>query len=113
MPRCGRILGPGSRLVAVALAAMAMVQGAAGADILQTIGFSNCGADANIQVQKVDIQYNNEKKTVSFDVAGSSSRIQNVTAILNVTAYGQQVYSNTFNPCARGTFVSQLCPGML
>ncbi|KAL8419749.1 hypothetical protein RB594_002787 [Gaeumannomyces avenae] len=110
MPRCGRSLGPASRLVAVALAAMAMVRGAAGADILQTIGFSNCGTDANIQVQKVDIQYNNENKTVSFDVAGSSSRIQNVTAILNVTAYGQQVYSNTFNPCARGTFVSQLCP---
>ncbi|KAL8370686.1 hypothetical protein RB595_000853 [Gaeumannomyces hyphopodioides] len=110
MPRCGRSLGPGSRLVAVALAAMAMVQGAAGADILQTIGFSSCGTSANIQVQKVDIQYNNENKTVSFDVAGSSSRIQNVTAILNVTAYGQQVYSNTFNPCAKGTFVSQLCP---
>ncbi|KLU87740.1 hypothetical protein MAPG_06733 [Magnaporthiopsis poae ATCC 64411] len=110
MPRCGRSLGLGSRLAAVALATMAMVQGAAGADILQTIGFSNCGPNANIQVQKVDIQYNNENKTVSFDVAGSSSRVQNVTAVLNVTAYGQQVYSNTFNPCAKGTFVSQLCP---
>lgn len=113
MPRCGRSLGLGSRLAAVALAAMAMVQGAAGADILQTIGFSNCGPNANIQVQRVDIKYNNENKTVSFDVAGSSSRIQNVTAVLNVTAYGQQVYSNTFNPCDKGTFVSQLCPGML
>ncbi|CAK7229903.1 hypothetical protein SBRCBS47491_007407 [Sporothrix bragantina] len=80
-------------------------------EILQTTGFDNCGGNSSsVTVQKVNIQYNNDNQTVTFDVAGSSSRVQNVTAILNVTAYGTQVYANTFNPCSPSTFVSQLCP---
>ncbi|KJR82574.1 uncharacterized protein SPSK_03042 [Sporothrix schenckii 1099-18] len=83
----------------------------AATDILQTTGFNNCGGnDTTVTVQKVDIQYNNANKTVTFDVAGSSAKVQNVTAILNVTAYGAQVYSNSFNPCSASTFVEQLCP---
>lgn len=82
-------------------------------DILQTVGFSNCNTNANITVQRVNIFYNNDNKTVTFDVAGTNTVEQNVTAVLNVTAYGQQIYSNTFDPCDRGTFVTQLCPGML
>jgi hypothetical protein len=35
----------------------------------------------------------------------------NVTAQLNVTAYGTTVYHNEFNPCDANTFISQLCPG--
>lgn len=78
--------------------------------ILKTSGFSDCGSDSSVKVDKIDISYNNENKTVSFDVAGSSSKVQNVTAILNVTAYGNTVYSKSFNPCDKGTFVEQLCP---
>ncbi|CAK7202525.1 hypothetical protein SEUCBS139899_005249 [Sporothrix eucalyptigena] len=80
-------------------------------DILQTTGFNNCGGNStSVTVQKVDIQYNNDNQTVTFDVAGTSAKVQNVTAILNVTAYGTQVYSNSFNPCSASTFVQQLCP---
>jgi hypothetical protein len=93
---------------AVALAALA--QGVTGADILQTSGFSTCNANSSVSVQRVNISYNNDNKTVTFDVAGSSNKIQNVTAVLNVTAYGQQIYSNSFDPCSPGTFVEQLCP---
>jgi len=35
----------------------------------------------------------------------------NVTAQLNVTAYGTTVYHNEFNPCDADTFVAKLCPG--
>jgi ML-like domain len=82
-----------------------------GAQILQTSGFSTCLDNSNLTVNTVDIQYNNDNKTVSFNVAGSSSITVNVTATLNVTAYGSSVYSNNFNPCDTATFVSQLCPG--
>ena len=82
-----------------------------GANILQTSGFTNCGPNASVKVQKVDIKYDNDNKTVTFDVAGTSTQVQNVTAVLNVTAYGNQVYSNAFNPCSEATFVAQLCPG--
>jgi len=58
----------------------------------------------------MDIKYNADKKLVTFDVAGTSSKSQNVTAALHVTAYGTEVYSKTFNPCEAATFVAQLCP---
>ncbi|KAE8452239.1 hypothetical protein EG329_001706 [Mollisiaceae sp. DMI_Dod_QoI] len=78
--------------------------------ILKTSGFSTCLTGSNITVQNLDIQYNNDAKSVTFDVAGTSATTMNVTATLNVTAYGISVYQNTFNPCAEATFVEQLCP---
>ena len=78
--------------------------------ILQTSGFSDCGSDSSIKVNKIDISYNNGNKTISFDVSGTSSKAQNVSAILNVTAYGNNVYSKEFNPCDAATFVDRLCP---
>jgi hypothetical protein len=103
--------GLNGRLLRSALVGAVLAGGVLGADILETSGFSSCNANADVSVQKVDIKYNNEDKTVSFDVAGSSNKVQNVTAVLEVTAYGQTVYSNSFNPCEEGTFVDQLCPG--
>ncbi|KAG8421260.1 hypothetical protein J3458_003151 [Metarhizium acridum] len=81
-----------------------------GGQILKTSGFSDCGSDSTIKIDKINISYNNENKTVNFDLAGSSSKEQNVTAILDVTAYGNTVYSKSFNPCDKGTFVERLCP---
>lgn len=93
-----------------ALAVAALAKGIMGAEVLETSGFSTCSANSSVSVQLVDISYNNDNKTVTFDVAGSSSKVQNVTAVLNVTAYGQQIYSNSFDPCTPDTFVKQLCP---
>lgn len=56
------------------------------------------------------VTYDNDAKTVTFNVAGSSTKAQNVSATVDVTAYGISVYSNSFNPCDDGTFVAQLCP---
>lgn len=100
------------RILGYALAAAVLAKGVLAEDILQTVGFTNCNPDSNITVEKVDITYNNNNKTVTFDVLGSSTKEQKVIAVLNVTAYGQNVYSNTFNPCDNSTFVEQLCPGI-
>ncbi|KAK4129606.1 TRP-domain-containing protein [Parathielavia appendiculata] len=93
-----------------ALAGALLASRVLGVDILETTGFSSCNTNASVSVQKVDIKYNNADKTVTFNVAGSSNQVQNVTAILNVTAYGQNIYSNSFDPCDQNTFVQQLCP---
>lgn len=95
-----------------ALLAAALTQGVFAADILQTTTFTTCADSADITVQKIDIEYNNSNKTVSFDVAGMSTKEQKVMAKLNVTAYGTQVYTNSFNPCDNSTYMAQLCPGM-
>jgi hypothetical protein len=98
-------------LPTLALTVAALAGGVLGADVLQTTGFSNCNGNTEITVRTADISYDNSNKLVTFDVAGTSSRVQNVTAELNVTAYGQQIYTNSFNPCDAATFVDQLCPG--
>ncbi|KAH7627325.1 hypothetical protein B0T09DRAFT_181287 [Sordaria sp. MPI-SDFR-AT-0083] len=96
--------------LAALFAGLVMAHGVMGDDILKTIGFDTCEQDAQVSVQKADITYNNADKTVTFDVAGTSNQVQNVTAHLTVTAYGANIYENKFNPCDEGTFVKQLCP---
>jgi hypothetical protein len=80
-------------------------------DILSINSFSECQSDAEINVKKVNIQYDNAIKSIKFDVAGSSTKSQNVTAQLKVEAYGKDVYTKEFNPCDPSTFVAGLCPG--
>ncbi|KAI1333995.1 hypothetical protein F5Y15DRAFT_317514 [Xylariaceae sp. FL0016] len=92
------------------LAAAFAASGVLGDDVLATTGFTNCNNDSDITVNNVDITYNNAQKTVTFNVAGTSNKEQNVTAVLSVTAYGQDVYTNSFNPCDADTHVEQLCP---
>lgn len=81
------------------------------ADILKTSGFTSCLDGSTIQVTNLNIEYNRAKGSVTFDVAGTSAKVQNVTASLTVSAYGNEVYKNDFNPCATSTKVDQLCPG--
>ncbi|KAK5990744.1 Flavin carrier 1-like protein [Cladobotryum mycophilum] len=94
-----------------ALCAVAMLAtGVLGGQVLKTTGFTECGSDASIKVNKLDISYDNDKKIIVFDISGTSTKTQNVTATLNITAYGNAIFSKSFNPCDEGTFVEQLCP---
>ncbi|KAG0651012.1 ion channel FLC3 [Hyphodiscus hymeniophilus] len=105
------MLRPISSLFAISLLFLGTLPSRVRADqILKTSGFSTCLSNANITVQNLDIEYNNDDKTVTFNVAGTSTSVQNVTAQLNVTAYGISVYQNSFNPCDSSTYVQQLCP---
>lgn len=90
----------------------ALPAGVLSADVLQTNGFSTCGADSDITVNKMNIQYNKATQKVIFDVGGTSSKEQKVMASLTVSAYGNQIYENTFDPCDAATKVEKLCPGM-
>ena len=81
-----------------------------GSQILSTNGFTTCADNPTVQVTAMDVQYDKDTNTVTFDVAGTSSEVQNVTASILVTAYGKLVYNKIFEPCAAKTYVSQLCP---
>ncbi|KAI6250363.1 Flavin carrier protein 2 [Erysiphe necator] len=83
---------------------------ARGSQILRTSSFISCLPESNITVQNLDIKYNADEKQVTFDVAGTSTSEQNVTAQLNVIAYGINVYQRSFDPCSSSTYVSHLCP---
>lgn len=86
--------------------------GVLSADILKTSGFTSCLDDSAIRVDKLNIEYDRFRGKVIFDVAGTSAKVQNVTASLTVSAYGNEVYTKDFNPCDEGSKVDQLCPGM-
>lgn len=63
----------------ISLLLLATLSGRGLADqILQTSGFSTCLGDSNITVQNLDISYNNDAKTVTFNVAGTSATTMNV-----------------------------------
>ncbi|KAH6685290.1 hypothetical protein F5X68DRAFT_19347 [Plectosphaerella plurivora] len=98
--------GPGRLLVLAAT----LLNGAMAADVLSTVGLTNCGLDSDITVHRADITYDNASRNVTFDLSGTSKRVQNVTAELKVTAYGQDIFTQSFNPCSSDTFVAQLCP---
>ena len=100
------------RVVRTVLLGAALSAQALAGDVLQTNGFTMCGDSGDIQVQAMNIQYNRVTQQVVFDVAGTSTKVQNVTAALVVQAYGRQVYQKSFNPCDSSSFVAQLCPGM-
>lgn len=82
------------------------------ADILKTSGFTSCLDSSDIRVTNLDVEYDRSKGSVKFEVAGTSAKVQNVTASLTVSAYGKEVYTKDFNPCDEDSRVSQLCPGM-
>jgi hypothetical protein len=92
------------------LTVLALVSGVLGGDILKTNGFSDCSNNSTITVNNVDIQFDRSTNLLTFDVSGSSAKSQQVTATLIVTAYGVQVYQNSFDPCDASTKVEQLCP---
>ena len=80
-------------------------------DVLETTGFTTCMPNSDVTVTALNIQYDRTTQLITFDVAGTSSKVENVTAALYVTAYGKQVYQKSFNPCEGDSKVDQLCPG--
>ena len=81
-------------------------------DVLSSSGFTSCLQNSTVTVNTANVQFDRTTGVVDFDVAGTSSKEQNVTASLVVTAYGKQVYQKSFDPCDPATLVDQLCPGL-
>ncbi|RMD43999.1 hypothetical protein DV735_g1101, partial [Chaetothyriales sp. CBS 134920] len=98
------------RTTPILLAASSLLVPALATDVLKTNGFTECGGDSTIIVNKADISFDRSNNTVIFDVSGTSTKQQTVTAELIIKAYGIQVYNNSFDPCSEDTKVDQLCP---
>ncbi|KAL7946031.1 hypothetical protein V8C42DRAFT_50080 [Trichoderma barbatum] len=94
---------------ALCMGAMLMT-GVMGSQTLTTTGYVDCGSLPSITIHQLSMTYDNDARTITFDIEGSSTNSQNVTATLDVTAYGISAFTNTFNPCDSKTLVPQLCP---
>ncbi|KAJ5627574.1 hypothetical protein N7528_005001 [Penicillium herquei] len=93
-----------------ALVGLSVVPQVLAADVLKTRGFHSCLTGSQIQIEALDITYTRSTRELNFDLAGTNSNQQNVTATLSVTAYGNQIYSDSFNPCGDEVHVAALCP---
>ncbi|KAJ5668782.1 hypothetical protein N7462_009852 [Penicillium macrosclerotiorum] len=93
-----------------ALLGLGVLPSALATDTLSTQGFSLCETDTAIKVQDLDITYTRSTRELVFDLAGTNSKEQNVTATLTVNAYGHQIYTKTFDPCGSEIHVAKLCP---
>ncbi|KAJ9213113.1 hypothetical protein DTO166G4_5271 [Paecilomyces variotii] len=78
--------------------------------ILQTEGFSTCLPASVITVDQLDVTYNSGSQIVTFDLAGTSTKEEEVIVSLAISAYGNQVYSKSFDPCDPATKVEKMCP---
>ncbi|KAK4556220.1 hypothetical protein LTR86_006917 [Recurvomyces mirabilis] len=85
-----------------------LATGVLGGNILSTSGFSQCMEGGTVQVKNLDVSYDKDSRVLTFNVAGTSDKVQNVTAELVVTAYGKTVYTKDFSPCDTG--MPQMCP---
>lgn len=93
------------------MASLALCGTALAADTISVSGFSNCKTgDSTITVQKLDISFDRATNTIVFDVQGTSAKSQEITAKLDVEVYGFKIPTQSFDPCAEGTKVDQLCP---
>ncbi|KAF1356436.1 hypothetical protein BDV97DRAFT_287282 [Delphinella strobiligena] len=79
-------------------------------DVLSTDGFTLCYDDPTIQITAMSVTFDRTTSLVTYNIQGSSSQAQNVTAKVTVTAYGSDLYSKEFNPCDSGNYVEALCP---
>ncbi|KAF8459353.1 hypothetical protein BGX38DRAFT_1247931 [Terfezia claveryi] len=79
-----------------------------GGDILETKGFATCLENNSIKISRLQLSYDRSTNNITFDLAGSSDKVQNVTALLTVTAYGKKLDEQSVNPCDKG--IAELCP---
>lgn len=94
-----------------ALLSLGLIPQALAADTLSTAGYNLCLANSDIKVTALDVSYTRSSKEVVFDVAGTNTKEQKVTASLTVTAYGNEIYTKEFDPCGSELHVAKLCPG--
>lgn len=82
-----------------------------GGDVLSISGYSLCSDNPSISVQALDISFDRKTNLVVFNVAGTSSEEQNITANVAISAYGRLIYSKSLEPCGAENHIPQLCPG--
>ncbi|KAF3484250.1 DUF907 domain-containing protein [Arthroderma uncinatum] len=79
------------------------------ADVLKNNGFTTCLDNSDIKVERLSFVLNRASKTATYDVSGTNSKEQNVTATITIDAYGQ-IFTQHLDPCDSNSFVEQLCP---
>ncbi|KAK9389449.1 hypothetical protein V1515DRAFT_593312 [Lipomyces mesembrius] len=96
-------------LAIVSLAVLATSRFVQADSIIGTSTFYTCdGINATVIVSKFSVSYSKQTQNITFDLAGTSTEQQNVTATISVSAYGNHLFNYTFDPCDYD--IKPLCP---
>lgn len=96
-------------LLLVAFAGLFSSVARADDDILETNGFNSCMNNSDITVQRMHLSFDRTTNIVNYNLAGTSNRVQNVKASIDISAYGHDIKNMSFDPCSPNK-VDQLCP---
>lgn len=77
-------------------------------DVLTSNGYQICHDGSGLQVSKFVAKYERYSRVLSYDIGVSSKTPQNVTALLKMQIYGQEIYHQSFSPCDESTTQSCL-----
>lgn len=77
--------------------------------LIESKSLVSCQDDSNFTASLFDVVFTPDNRTLTFDIVGVSSISGNVTAEIEVIAYGYTALKETLDPCA-STDLSGMCP---
>ena len=85
---------------------------ASGISLLESTSLNPCQENSKFTASLFNVVFTPGNKSVSVDVVGVSSISGNVTALVQVIAYGYTAVNQTLNPCGAGSLpgLQGLCP---
>ena len=97
-----------SSLVAAITAFIAFTPLVSAIDLIESKSLNPCQTNSSFSASLFDVTFTPNNDTLALDVVGESSIEGNVTAILEVIAYGYTAVKETLNPCDMD--LEGLCP---
>lgn len=77
-------------------------------DIIESSSLNSCKSGSNFTATLFNVAYTPKNSSISLNINGVSSIVGNVTAQLEVTAYGFSIVNETLDPCSMG--LDGFCP---
>ena len=97
-----------SSLIALLISLLTFSPIASATRLIESKSLNPCQENSNFTASLFNVVFFPDNDTVTFDVVGVSSIQGNVTAELQVTAYGFTIVKETLNPCTMN--LPGLCP---
>jgi len=78
---------------------------------LETNSLLSCQNNNGFSASLFHVRYHPNNSTLDFNIVGTSTIAANITAEISVTAYGYDITTINFDPCANSaSIISGLCP---
>ena len=101
---------PSASLISILLALTTLVPFASAVRRIESKSLNPCQANTRFSASLFDVVLTPDNNTFTFDIDGVSDIEGNVTAIIEVFAYGFKAFEETIDACDLGEDIEGLCP---